>query len=258
MPGIFELANLAAVLFAGRRPVWGNAATFSRPSSNGDGVDVADAVVAAYKVQIRETPHARTARLTISNVDLSATYTVTIGEAPLTTTPAAYNAGGAGAADLEDVINGIADAINASAANVVASAVTDDDSAPTASDPATTVKIVGATALGASDFAVQFTTTSGSATVAGTADAASATASLYGTTGGELASDSVDLTLTSWAEIEGLGTVQNRNRLAWIEVGRYGRLAVYLANVAKVTASITDGSNITVNARAYVGPCLAE
>jgi len=131
--GKFEKANDLAILAGARRPQWAQQVAYDgAPSSASSGVYMEDAISSVLSVEMREEAHRRTARVTVSVVDLAADYTVTINGTACTALGPFV--------DAEQIITDLVMAINASAEApvVTASAVdTDDD---TIDD---TVKIVG-------------------------------------------------------------------------------------------------------------------
>lgn len=148
---IYSTATELAVLAAGRAPKQTDGASVtSEPANAGAGVYLEQAVRTLVEVTLREETHRRTVRLGITaNLDLLSTYTVTIDG-----TAVAYDAAAGSAADLEDVVDGIAAAINANGTVnqlVTATAVDDDD---TTTSPRTKVLIRG---LSGQAYAVNFT-----------------------------------------------------------------------------------------------------
>ena len=132
--GKFEKANLLAILAGGRRPQWEEQASYSgAPNSVSDGNSMEDAILSMLSVEMREEAHRRTARVTVSTLDLAANYTVTInGTAHTENGPFA---------DRAEIINDLVAAINAGAqAGVVTASAVDEDSGIAGVD---TVKIVG-------------------------------------------------------------------------------------------------------------------
>lgn len=106
---LFARATQLAVLAVGRRPEWTTLDSYSgAPAVETVGLHMQDAVRAHYVVDLRAAAHCRTDVLTVATLDLTATYTVTIdGNA------VAYDANADGAADLADVLAGIAAALTA-------------------------------------------------------------------------------------------------------------------------------------------------
>lgn len=87
MASLYETANLLAILSGARSPQWeaqlghdGTAGTDadSYPSSAGAGVDLVNSVQALVSVEMRAAAHRRRSVISVTTLDLTATYTVTI------------------------------------------------------------------------------------------------------------------------------------------------------------------------------------
>lgn len=127
--GLYALSNEIAVLSGGRLPEWTSlersAVLTDRPSGSA-GLALQSRVVTHLAMDLRRNVAGRTAYLRIANVDVTATYSVQINGVSCS-----YDAGAAGAADLQDVLDGIAAEIDASdpggGADWVATAVDADN-----------------------------------------------------------------------------------------------------------------------------------
>jgi hypothetical protein len=147
---VYTDATELAILASGRAPEWSDSPSPTvEPSNAASGVPLEGAVKTLVEVALREQTHRRTVRLGIVGVDLLSTYTVTIDG-----TAVAYNAAGAGAADLEDVVDGIAAAINANGTVNQLVSATAVDANDTTTSPRTKVLIRGLTGTA---YAVNFT-----------------------------------------------------------------------------------------------------
>ncbi len=115
-----DLVNQLAILSVGRRLTWTKLDTsvpFDFGDADGIPTDVGDGTavigIVAFRAGIQARP-GRVVDLRVTTLDLTATYTVTLTSADGgTVPPITYDAAAGGAADLEDVVDGIAAAANA-------------------------------------------------------------------------------------------------------------------------------------------------
>lgn len=167
MADSFATSIALNVLAAGRAPAWRlqeSASSSGPPTGTGAGVALQQSIRGLLHIALREQVHRRTARLRISTLDLAATYKVAING-----TEVSYNAGGSGAANESDVLNGIVAALSGNApisAVAVASVV---------STPAPHVLFRG---VGPADYGIGGSST-GTGVVEIAADLTRATARLY-------------------------------------------------------------------------------
>lgn len=235
---VYTTATQLAILQAGRAPVWqvqADAGSTTPPTAADSGVALQSATRALVHVSLREQAHRRTARLTIPVVDLTCTYTVTIDG-----TAVAYDATGAGAADLEDIIDGIAAAITANGTvnQIVTATAVDGD----------TVLIRG---IGEANFGIDFSE-SDAATVAVVADPCDAELRLWWFMGARPGSTPPQ----AWAWEGEMIEVDRRGLTKRLDVAGLDRLHVQLSNRRGHSG---DGSIVTLSTPTIgIGPCLTE
>jgi hypothetical protein len=236
--GAFEKANDLAILSGGRKPAWEEETAYTgAPSSTTSGVYLDNTLHALVAVTLRETAHRRTARLTITTADLTANYVVTIDGVAVT-----YDAAAGGAANAEDIIQGIAAAIVASgpaSAIVTASAVDDDDDSTD-----DTVLLVGAAEA---DYTLDIAAT-GTGELAAVADPMSG--ALRAWIKGRSANAPAAWLLAYDAEY----TITRRGFVERFDVGGLERLYVELYDLA----GTGDGGDVTYAAKVEIGPCVIE
>jgi hypothetical protein len=242
-PDRYSNATNLAIAAQGRRPAWSTpTATDGPPETANAGVSLGDATVTHVRVDLRENVAYRTALITVDTLDLTATYGVGIDG-----TTASYNAGGAGAVDLEDVVEGIAAALNGNgtiAALVTATAIdTDDDDVPDA------VQIVGDSD---DNYAVTALSASGTGDLACEADACSAIAYVYFAARARLGSTAPE----GWAWDQGAIDIDHRGCTTVRRTGGFDRMHVH---VDEVEGAFDDASAITYrDPTVSIGPCLSE
>ena len=233
-----ETANLLAILAAGRQPQWVAQATVTgAPSSAGSGNHLENGLLGMVDVKMRAEVHRRTALVTVDVVDLTGTYTVEInGNAVV------YDAAADGAANLQDVLDGIAAEIMADVVvNLLVSATVTDEDEDTFDD---TVKIVG---LAEADYTVDFSTT-GTGELAVEADASTASVRFYVTYGGTNAPD-------GWRHPEGEEyDLTFRGLYKRVDTAGLDRLYVEVFDVV----GTGDGVDVTYAPSVSLGPCVVE
>lgn len=244
---VFTTATELAVLAAARSPDWENCPSpTSEPANAAAGVALQGAVRTLVQVSLREQVHRRTVRLGIVNPDLASTYTVTIDG-----TAVAFNAAGAGAADLEDVVDGIASAINANGTvNQIVSA-TAVDANDTTTSPRSKVLIRGLTGAA---YSVNFTESGPGTnpTLSAVADRESCDLRLVWYAG---AREGVEAP-GRWASSGGLLTLDRWGYLERFDTAGLDRCHVLLTGLLGHPG---DGSMVTYIAPlVQVGPCLSE
>jgi hypothetical protein len=245
--GLWDTVNLLGMLLVGREPEWvEQAATTGAPTSANDGVPLQDSPVAFLSVAMREEVIHRIARVTVSVLDLTDTYTVTIDGNNVD-----FDALAGGAVDLEDVIEGIRDAINADpvvSLIVVAEGV--DADGDTFLD---TVKITG---LAEPDYTIDISTAGGGA-LACAADATDADLRVWGWPGGARR-DQATTAPNGWKQIAGETFASLDYRGCYLRLERpvagFTRLYVELFNVA----GAGDGPTVTYDPTAHVGYSVQE
>lgn len=265
MSSNFSLANTIAILQGARNPAWTQqvespmgllsspvtaiSQTSGAPDATNSGVSLENSIQCLLFVMLREQAHRRSARIRVVTLDLTGTYTITIGG-----NAAVYDAGAAGAADLNDVIQGIKTAMvgaPAVAALVTATAVKDDDDA--SSSLATTVLLRG---VAEANWTIVVAASVG--TLSAEADALSADVRLWGTHRGTKRDSSSVLgeVPTGWSQINGAEytSLDYRGFAERFDVGGLDRLYVELSSIA----GAGDGGTVTHKVAAYVGPAIAE
>jgi hypothetical protein len=234
--GQYETANILAILSGGRNPQWEEQEDYDgAPAAAGDGVYLEDAVHALVDVKMREEVHRRTARVTVSTLDLAANYTVTINGTACTATGAF--------ADRAEVINDLVSAINGSGiASAVTASATDEDSGISGVD---TVKIVGDTEA---DFTIDISAT-GTGVLACTADPTTAEMQVYVTYGSSNAP-------TGWrAPLDCQWTLDKRGFCERFDTAGLDRMYVSLTSID----GAGDGATVTYpNVAVLIGPCVVE
>ena len=238
--GSFEKANDLAILAGGRKPEWEEQTAYDgAPASASSGVALGNVLEALVTVAMRAEVHRRTATITITTLDLLATYVVTIsGNA------ATYDAAAGGAADEEDVILGIAAAMAAApAVAALVTATTSDEDDDGADD---TITVVG---VGEADYTITIAATL-TGVLACVADPTTAGMRVF-TTGRTVGS----ATPAGWRHaLNASYTLDYRGFMERFGVGGLGRLYVELHTVD----GAGDGASVTYNPTVHVGPCVLE
>jgi len=241
---IFTTSTELAILTAGRTPVWStedDSGSDLPPSAADSGVYLQRAVRALVHVSLRENVAYRSVRLTTTTV-LTGTYTVTVdGNA------VAYNATVEAPADINELLEGIAEAVN-------------DDVTVGALVTASIVTQIGGddfeiliTGVGEADYSVDFTHSStGSPTLTAVADRCSATMRLWWLPDARVGSTPPQI----WAWSGDVWTLDRRGWLERFDVAGLARLHVQLSDRA---GHAGDSSIVTYAAPAIsIGPCLSE
>ena len=139
MADLFTTLNEVSLLLAGRRPEWLSQPDANYPNGAPDassGVGLKDSPRTQVMVDLREEARHMIVRISIRELDLTDTYTVTTNGNAV-----AFDAAAAAAATRADVIQGIADAMNASAPTNTIVDVEVEDRGDTGAP--NTVKIIG-------------------------------------------------------------------------------------------------------------------
>lgn len=242
MTTVAEIRQIQAQL-AGREPRWALQADYEgAPASPEAGVSLANTIYLAIAISLREEVHRRTARVSITTLDLTATYTVTVDGHAVD-----YDADTASPSpsDAADVLQGIADAINADGTVgglVTATAVDEDGDG--------TVEAVRLTGDAEADYTLDISAT-GSAVLACVADATTASGRLYLTARGQGALP------TSWrlAHNGELGAVDYRGYAERARTSGCGRAYIELYDIAGPSG---DGSSVTYEPSVWLGPGVAQ
>lgn len=246
--GAFELTNTLGILGAGRRPQWvqiPEAEQEALPTPS-NGVYLENARVALLAVALRRRIDKRSAYVTVGTLDLTATYNVSIDG-----NLASYNAGGAGAASLADVLTGIRDAINGTpAVAAIVTATLSDEDGDGVDD---TVVVIGDTEV---DFYIVESAT-GAAVLSVVADAVSAGATLYARVRGQAKNESTTAPASSgWFKVSGgEWAVEIEGLIERVEVSGLSDGFVMLDSI---TGHASDGGTIELYARAWLGPAIEE
>jgi len=244
--GAYELANELGILGAGRRPEWSQIPTAVQesPPGDADGVYLQNARVAYVAIQLRRRVSARTVTVTVDVLDLTAIYTITVGG-----NACIYNAGGAGAATLQDVLEGIRDAINGvPAAAALVTAVVIDDDGDGVDD---TVEIIGDAVA---DYTIAEVAT-GTGALTALADSTATTAFLYAKVRGAAKSTSTTAPSGWFKPSGGEWSVDVQGMIERIESAGLNDGFVELSALAGV---VGDGGSVVNYARAWLGPAIIE
>lgn len=239
--GIYEDSVRLSFLAAGDNPAWEQQTDFTGlPEDDNDGVYLSGALRTLCVVRLRQYLHFRRSQVTITTLDLTSVYRITIDGNNTN-----YDAGGAGAATLQDVLDGIAAAINANGSvNTIVLAETGDLDADGVDD------CVGIRGLTDANYTVAFTVVSGSAVMAVAADPRTATLRIYGQLKGPSNTRPPGWTLIADA-------IVSVDRYGWSEMlntAGYDRLYLELADVA----GAGDGGTVTYLGSVYVGPSVVS
>lgn len=244
---VWSIATRLAILSQARRGMWESPADFTGPpDSAGAGVDLADAVRTWVAVNMRENVHTRTSRVTITTLDLTATYSITINDGGGAVS-ASYDAAAGAAADEEDVILGLRDAING-AAGIGVTAVAEDSDAGGTYD---TIRITGDAEA---DYAITAFSATGTGVMAVEADPVSASMRLFWTARARVGSTAP----SGWRGSHTAEVIDYRGFMPeepYFSGGK-GRLFVQLSSI---TGHASDAAAVTINnPTVHVGPCLSE
>lgn len=230
--GLNALATTLAILSAGRLPDWTVAersSILTAIPSGSNGVALQDRVVAHVGVNLRSSLAGRTARLSVTTLDLAATYSVTVDGVACS-----HNAATLPDTTLAQVLQGIATAVNTTAASI-AQATVDAD----------TNEVV-IRSLGVEGVAITAFAASGTGVIAVEAEPVSADVELW----------VEHIGLTGWFQLERHVVDRKGLALPHREVAGMSRLAVRLANVV---GHPSDASGVTIRAaRVAIGPCRVE
>lgn len=255
------LSYLGANLMLGRQPVIASPLldpeTFPNFAGGGTPI-VGGATLAQVGVAVRECPAYRTAYYYITNADTGATYSAVIDGHTVN-----YDADGAGATNLTDIVTGWAAAINANGSvNTIVQATPADFNGDGAVDA---VKIVG---LSSPDYSVDGSWT-GSAAVTMVADAASAVIVMYGRTNASPdTSGTAAVVGAARAKLLGWHAVPRPldGATTWA-VAAPGYLTTLwpcngVAALCPVATSVVgpqnDGGSVQLSVQAFVAPCVQE
>lgn len=234
--GKFETANALAILAGARVPSWTEQAAWTTPPQSASaGVYLENSLFTMLAVEMREEVHRRTARVTISTLDLAASYTVTINGTACTAAGPFAN--------LPAIINGLVTAINASAiASAVTASAVDEDASIAGVE---TVKIVGDNST---DYTITMSAT-GTGVLAVVADPTIATLKIYAKLRGSSAPSAWVAPYDASYALDWTGYVE---RLACAGVDRFA------AELSDVDGT-GDGASVTyTNVTVKIGPCVAE
>lgn len=236
-----DTIRLLQVLLGGRRVQWTRfelSEMDGAPSSPTDGIDLLDSIYSDIRVHLREDAHRRTARLSITTLDLTATYTPIVGSNSV-----AFDA--TGSADVEEVLQGIAAAITAdpAASALVTAEAIDADQDGTLD----TVLVRGKTEEG---FSIDFGA-SGAGVVAVVADAEACKARLY-TSGRGQGAVPIGWALASGVE---LPNITRRGFDERAHLAARQRACLELFDVVGVDG---DGASVELSASAWLGAGVSE
>ena len=237
---IFELVNRLAIMLAARAPEWAAQLLFTGAPKDAAGISLQNSPKTRIVIDVREQVHARTARLYLDTAHLTSTYTIT-----LSGNDAVYDADAAGAADAEDVLEGIAQAItNESGTGMLVTAEALDEDGDDVLD---VVRIQG---IDEADFALDFAAVGGGV-LAATADPASVSARLYLTARGR------GTIPAGWRVPAGgdLGEVTWRGYDERVDTAGHGRAYVELYDV---TGHADDGAGVSLVPSVWIGPAVGE
>jgi len=252
----FQLANELAVRFSGRRPQWEEQTTYDgAPALASSGVALQDAVVALLVIALRSEVHRRIADVTMTALDVAATYTVTVNAQPMAL---------AAPADEDALLIGLRDAIladavvggAAGAAQIVTAQCLDSAGAVTAGsgaggNAAETLQVIGTVEA---DWTIDIAAT-GAGALACEADAKTCSVALY-----EYPEDSTiysgSTAPDAWTHINGADLVLDyRGVTERMEVGGMARCHASITSIA----GAGDGATVTHRIHgAWIGPCIME
>lgn len=238
---VYTTANENAALIGGRRPEWTSAASSlsATPDTAADGVETLDALVTHVHIATREDPGARTGYLTVTSVDDTATYRVTIRGTDHTYTATSGDTA-------TEILAGLRAAINAGVVATASDHDSDSDPTPGGRSIGTGLRITSVTPGGCS-MAVAAGGTGGLALVA---DAEGAAVQLFALlrarTGSTAPRPWVRWGDTLWIGPDGLSER--------VKTGGVERL------FARVIPGghVEDGSTVTTTALVSLGPALSE
>lgn len=251
----FETANLLVILNAGRAPAWALQADADQtiiPATAGAGVglDVAsgDALKTMLVVRVRENPAYRTSYYSVTTVDLTATYTITVNGG----TALSYDAAAESATSVTDILEGLKAEIEADAsthalvAATVEAAVTGDNARPARlklTDKTSTVHYVSA-----------FDDSPGTGVVTVTSDAVSCSVTPWVYPRNRRADPTLE-PLCWTRTTQALFAVTSNNIALPLDTAGYERLYLQLSSV---TGHASDDADVDVTVKVFVGPCGLE
>lgn len=179
-------ANELTILHAARNPQWSEQSTWNvPPSSESDGVDMADRLKALLAVGLRQNAHHRSARITVDTRDASANYTVTINGTAIATTSGSFATDDAVLVEIKAKIDADATVGQAASTPVVDSELLDSSGDVTQGTAAGGNAAVTLRVFGESDTDWYITgSATGSGILACDADPVSATLKIYFSTRG--------------------------------------------------------------------------
>lgn len=268
--GLISNLNRDAFLSIGRKLEWmrfdySNHSAIPAATSAGKALTSSSNAPGSYSapagllsIRCREQPGCRTARWSVTTLDLTATYNLTING-----TAVSYNASSGGAADLDDVLEGMRDAILANSTLTTAgfTAAIEDADGDGSND---TVVITRGGANAADDYPIDAFSATGSGVTAVTADALDCDADVFVYAGGVVRSTSEYVppgwdcaVLLDGTIAQGI-SVGTNNRIERLLLAGLQRVYVRLYNLTKSTTGAGDAAGLTATAYAYVGTAVIE
>lgn len=253
----FQLANTLAILFAGRNPQWDEQAAYTgAPSTAASGVALQNSVVTLLVVALRSQVHRRIADVTMTVLDIAATYTVTVnGQGMAFVAPANQDALliGLQNAILADVVVGggaganqivTAQCLDAAGAITVGTAL--------GGNAAVKLQVIGTVNA---DWTIAISAT-GAGVLACVADAKTASIRVYGYPDTDTTVDSYTDPPALWTYINGASVILDyRGVTERIETGGLSRACVEVHTIA----GAGDGGTVTHRiAGVWIGPCVEE
>lgn len=251
----FETANLLVNLNAGRLPVWAlqtDADQTIIPATPGAGVGLdtgsGDALKTLIVVRVRENPAARTSYYSVTTVDLTATYTITINGG----TALSYDAAAEVATSVTDILEGLKAEIEGDAGTHALVAATVEAEVTGDNARAARLKITDKTST--THYVSAFDDTPGTGVVTVTSDAESCSATPWAYPKNARA----DATLEPlcWTRItEAAVAVTPNNLTVQLDTAGYERLYMRLSSVTK---HASDAAAVTATVKVFIGPCGLE
>ncbi len=251
MSTLYELTNLLGVLQVGRAPQWSEQvdeaaepAYDGAPATSDSGVDLQNAVQAMVCVNLRREAHRRTCIVTPGTFDAATTYTITVSGTGITATGASLSA----------LLTALVAAVVANGTvNALVTATVYDDDGDGTND---SVKIVG---KAEADYGIGVSATSGTGTIAVTADPSTAALRLWGVGAGPNAPGRTGTSSGDpgvWAYVSAQTyALAYRGFLERFAVAGMERLYVELASVA---GPASDTGSPTYTPHVWIGPCVQE
>lgn len=253
----FQLANTLAVLFAGRNPQWDEQTSYTgAPETAAAGIDMQDSVVTLLVIALRSEVHRRIADVTMSVLDVAATYTVNVnGNAMSFATPADEDTlliGLRGVILADAVVGGAAGANQIVTAQCLDSAGAITDGAGAGGNPAVTLQVLGTVNA---DWTIDIGAT-GTGVLACVADAKTASFRLFEYPDTDTTRVSTIDPPDAWTLINGAaGSLDYRGVTERIETGGLDRAYVEVHTIA----GAGDGATVTHRIHgAWLGPCVEE